>query len=681
MIKWLPTAAAAILLLSSTVSAVAVDNNDIKVSSSTTTNSLHHHHRRTNSNQLKPEPKNLGIINDRFEAIAQFTHSQLSKIPSNDDKDFDLQLAQTSLGGKRPEESPVPTPIKDLEQFQLNTDIPTDWPTFSPSSSPVDTATPTSDSPSLMPTASNPTLSPSIEPTTSTPTIAPSTWQPSSFPVTLSPSSSPTSVDNGEDDINDTVNIEKEYECAKLSLKKCKKMKDVCEVIDDASCKSIGGAIPSDNNYPTFYPTSAWPTFTPTGTDDAILSSAPTLSILDADVVTSHLHVNDEESYFPTYSPSEISTKSTSGLSGNNTSTSSNNYTTSNHGRVCPQEFDTSIEYKGGDVVSIKRSRQCQARRCHVEYQCKPWPESAYCNLIVPGKRGSDKGWLKLGRCFDASGVNDVSLNNTAAEVEGLGQGNDENGEEDELVTTGQESFHYQENEDGSLPTPSPLAPDQASSGHQGNEDDIQSIPIEETTTGAETASTQDVDNSIRVPLPRIIADITLSSSLVEEFEQKHILSEAMTNMIYNLFGIYISPSVYDLVGLSLSVDMKQNSNQSDTESTTRIHAYFDGEALFSLSVAPTKSDLITLLIRYFGIDEFNQRLVTSVGGQRRLSSDQEDSVVVKVNSVFFTLEDGSLVSAGTTDWEENKLPPSSTTLERDNQLQVAFVLSALLGE
>ena len=676
MIKWLPTAAAALLLLSSTVSAVAVDNNDIKVSSSTTINSLHHHHRRTNSNQLTPTPKNLGIINDRFEAIAKFTHSALSKIPSNDDKDFDLQLAQTSLGGKRPEESPVPTPIKDLEQFQLNTDTPTDWPTFSPSSSPV-TFMSTSDSPSLIPTTSNPTLSPSIEPTTFTPTVSPSTWEPSSFPVTLSPSSSPpVAVDNGEGDINDTVNIEKVDECTKLPLKKCKKMKDVCEVVD-TSCKTIG-AIPSYTSYPTFYPTSEWPTYTPTEADDTILSSSPTLSI-DAEVVTSHLHVNnDEESYFPTYSPSEVSTKSPAGLSSNYTSISSNSIT-SNHGRLCPQEFDTSIEYKGGDTVSIKRSRQCRAKRCHVEYKCKPWPESAYCNLIVPGKRGSNKGWLKLGRCFDASGVNDVSLNST--EVEGQGQGNEDNGEEDAASsptgesTTGQEPPHYQENEDGSLPTPSPLAHDQVSSSHQDNEDsDIQTISIEETTTGV-------VDDSIRVPLPRIIADITLSSSLSEEFEQKHILSEAMTNMIYNLFGIYISPSLYDLVGISLSVDMKQNSNQSDAESTTRIHAYFDGEALFSLVGAPTKSDLITLLIRYFDIDEFNQRLVTSVGGRRRLSSDQEDSVVVKVNSIFFTLEDGSLVSAGTRDWEENKLPPPSTTLERDDQLQVAFVLSALLGK
>jgi len=461
-------------------------------------------------------------------------------------------------------------------------------------------------------------------------------------------------------------------------------MKDVCEVIDDASCKSINGAILNDTSYPTFYPTSSWPTYTPTDVD-GILSSAPTLSILDAEAVTSHLQVNNEEdeSYFPTYSPSEVSTKSTSGLSSNNTSISSNSIT-SNHGRVCPQEFNISIEYKGGDVVSIKRSRQCRAKRCHVEYQCKHWPESAYCNLLVPGKRGSDKGWLKLGRCFDASGVNDVSLNNTVAEVEEQGQGN---GREDAASsptgesTTGQESSHHEENEDGSLPTPSPLAHDQASSSHQDNEDsDIQSVLDE--TTDTQQAGTPDIDESIRVPLPRIIADITLSSSLSEEFEQKHILSEAMTNMIYNLFGIYIYPSLYDLVGISLSVDIKKNSNEVGDAETTRVHAYFDGDALFSMIGAPAKSDLITLLVQYFDIDEFNQRLVTSVGGRRRLSSaDEEDSVVVKVNSVFFTLEDGSLVSAGAIDWEEDKLPPPSTTLERDNQLQVAFVLSALLGK
>jgi len=225
------------------------------------------------------------------------------------------------------------------------------------------------------------------------------------------------------------------------------------------------------------------------------------------------------------------------------------------------------------------------------------------------------------------------------------------------------------------------LAHDQASSSHQDNEDsDIQSVLDE--TTDTQQAGTPDIDESIRVPLPRIIADITLSSSLSEEFEQKHILSEAMTNMIYNLFGIYIYPSLYDLVGISLSVDIKKNSNEVGDAETTRVHAYFDGDALFSMIGAPAKSDLITLLVQYFDIDEFNQRLVTSVGGRRRLSSaDEEDSVVVKVNSVFFTLEDGSLVSAGAIDWEEDKLPPPSTTLERDNQLQVAFVLSALLGK
>jgi len=126
---------------------------------------------------------------------------------------------------------------------------------------------------------------------------------------------------------------------------------------------------------------------------------------------------------------------------------------------------------------------------------------------------------------------------------------------------------------------------------------------------------------------------------------------------------------------------MKSNSNEVGDAETTRVHAYFDGDALFSMIGAPAKSDLITLLVQYFDIDEFNQRLVTSVGGRRRLSSDQEDSVVVKVNSIFFTLEDGSLVSAGTADWEENKLPPPSTTLERESKLQVAFVLSALLGK
>lgn len=66
----------------------------------------------------------------------------------------------------------------------------------------------------------------------------------------------------------------------------------------------------------------------------------------------------------------------------------------------CHQESDTFLQYEGGDDVSVKHNCHCcVGKRCHIMFQCKPWSECAYCNLVVPGKRNSDMGWLKFGRC------------------------------------------------------------------------------------------------------------------------------------------------------------------------------------------------------------------------------------------------------------------------------------------
>eukprot|EP00985_Skeletonema_marinoi_P018977 scaffold10744_cov162-Skeletonema_marinoi.AAC.2 len=140
------------------------------------------------------------------------------------------------------------------------------------------------------------------------------------------------------------------------------------------------------------------------------------------------------------------------------------------------------------------------------------------------------------------------------------------------------------------------------------------------------------------VDTPQIICDISLSSSMVENFEQTHVLLVVMTKSIHDIFESHLSKESYDLKGISLHLSTEKS--QADSSSPTlRLHASFTGKASFS-HFAPTQSELIELLLLHFDVSEFNDRLKFPL----RLRTLVEPVVV---NSVFFTVEDGTLVNAG----------------------------------
>ena len=140
------------------------------------------------------------------------------------------------------------------------------------------------------------------------------------------------------------------------------------------------------------------------------------------------------------------------------------------------------------------------------------------------------------------------------------------------------------------------------------------------------------------VDTPQIICDISLSSSMVENFEQTHVLLVVMTKSIHDIFESHLSKESYDLKGISLHLST-QKSQAVSSSSTLRLHASFTGKASFS-HFAPTQSELIELLLLHFDVSEFNDRLKFPL----RLRTLVEPVVV---NSVFFTVEDGTLVNAG----------------------------------
>ena len=55
----------------------------------------------------------------------------------------------------------------------------------------------------------------------------------------------------------------------------------------------------------------------------------------------------------------------------------------------CPKAFSASVAFKARDMVSVGS----------IVYECKPWPNSSYCNQHVPGSCYSKLGWTVLGHC------------------------------------------------------------------------------------------------------------------------------------------------------------------------------------------------------------------------------------------------------------------------------------------
>eukprot|EP00956_Cyclotella_meneghiniana_P027968 scaffold64115_cov42-Cyclotella_meneghiniana.AAC.1 len=66
-------------------------------------------------------------------------------------------------------------------------------------------------------------------------------------------------------------------------------------------------------------------------------------------------------------------------------------------GDGCPKEYDSSTVYESGDQVSVSVN---DAKS--VVYECKSWPNGAYCNSgdnFAPGTDNGNLGWTKKGFC------------------------------------------------------------------------------------------------------------------------------------------------------------------------------------------------------------------------------------------------------------------------------------------
>jgi hypothetical protein len=183
-------------------------------------------------------------------------------------------------------------------------------------------------------------------------------------------------------------------------------------------------------------------------------------------------------------------------------------------------------------------------------------------------------------------------------------------------------------------------------------------------------------DDIIQVDLPRIICDITLSPSHFQHMERKHVLLVTMTSCIYDLFDTHLPKPLYDLVNVSLKVEVKRDTTENP-DTTARLHAYFRGASFFSSRASPTQDNLIDLLVRYFDVDEFNRRLMLPFRTRGAKSPTDE---LIEVNSVYFTLEDGSLIQSGFNN-EESALTLPNTSTHTRLVMQFVLLLATLIGE
>ncbi len=357
-------------------------------------------------------------------------------------------------------------------------------------------------------------------------------------------------------------------------------------------------------------------------------------------------------------------------------------------GRECPQEFDKSLQYEEGDVVSLKGNHQCHEDvRCHNMFQCKPWPGLAYCNLIIPGKLNSKRGWLNLGHCTGdpSNNVQKVESPSSTPTMSLKSGATCEDSTSTELPTkTGivmpsnsptssiSSSDYHPTNIPSlaSLRTPFPSHTPGVCHEHKKSpqlnplpeypppQDDkastteVQILPTSHPTTKCKAGNSptwskpisnlddrHDAASHNLVKRPRIICDIAFS----QNFEQKNVLLLVMTDIIYDLLHAHLSKKLYDLTGVSLEAEVKRNeksdSNEGEGDSTssamTRLHVHFTGSASFSSRGNPNPDRLIQILVRYFDVDEFNRRLQAPPKVVRAGTIRSES---IKVHTVFITL-------------------------------------------
>ncbi|KAL3784691.1 hypothetical protein ACHAW5_002869 [Stephanodiscus triporus] len=222
------------------------------------------------------------------------------------------------------------------------------------------------------------------------------------------------------------------------------------------------------------------------------------------------------------------------------------------------------------------------------------------------------------------------------------------------------------------IPTPILTAPssshDLDSSQHQQDHEN-----------GSHASNSDEVSDSddyiIQVDLPQIICDITLSPSLFQHLERKHVLQATMTSFINDLFDTHLLKPLFDLVNISLRVEVKRDATENP-DTTVRLHAYFRGASFFSSRASPTQDNLINLLVRYFDVDEFNRRLMLPFRTRGAKSPPTDE--LIEVNAVYFMIEDGSLIQPGLNN-EENALTLPNTSTHTRVVMPVVLLLATLI--
>ena len=372
-------------------------------------------------------------------------------------------------------------------------------------------------------------------------------------------------------------------------------------------------------------------------TNEVEYSASPTTNVVAAvngkptsipTVISNIISVSvTNKTYWPTYSPLPLHPHST-----NNSPTPTLKEEMLD---ACPPTYNESIWYIDGDDVAIRRKPRCQTKHCQTVYRCK----SVYCNIVMPGTRDANKGWSKLGRCSD-SGSNEASelesytpTSNPVAQYIGI------------VVTT-------------ELPTTASTNMTVASSSARPvSSPTILSNDTKPTFTPTPIVLDEDHDSRnntivglIKMDLPLIISDITLCSSLLSKMKNTRILSSTIRRMMSDLFETLL---VQDLVNIWMKVEVELNnetvnSDKMNTTTTVRLHAYFDGTAFFSpKSSSPTYDELSSLLVQYFDATEFERQLsLPFTTGNDEVHNCPED-MLVDVNSMYLTLDDGLLIPLG----------------------------------
>jgi hypothetical protein len=203
--------------------------------------------------------------------------------------------------------------------------------------------------------------------------------------------------------------------------------------------------------------------------------------------------------------------------------------------------------------------------------------------------------------------------------------------------------------------------------GHESNNDDGTPNNNAEVMGGEE-------DDVVRVDVPRIICDMTMSPSLFRQTsERNRVLATTMTDTMRDLFDAHLRRASYDLRNISLAVEVKWNEDEYLLDGAARVHAHYRGSVSFSSGPTPTRDDLIKFLVRYFDVYDFADRWMLHAGYR-----DDDVSSVAAVNSVHFVLEDGTLIRAGGIEYEENELPNDATDAPTGRGMQVSLLIGVI---